>query len=428
MDALLADSIQLLKDWKGDSYIFGRGVLPRLGGLAAKYGKTALLVCNTTYMKPVANVVDASLAAAGVTLAGGKVAPDAGPNAPREDVYRLESYILHYKPDCVVAVGGGSTIDACKAAAALAGLGAAHTPEIEAYFGINMVTEALKRTGARLVPVIAVQTSASSGAHLTKYSNVTDPVAGQKKLIVDDSIIPKECLFDYDVTASMPVSVTIDGALDAIAHCFEVFTGIPGDKYELAERIARNSIELAVKYGPRVVKNPGDMEAREAIGMATDLGGYAIMVGGTNGAHLTSFSLVDVTSHGTACGVMNPYYTVFFAPAIEKHLRVVGGVFKKYGYMAEDLDRLSGRDLGLAVARGMVAFGKAIGAPTTLGELKGFTEKHIERALAAAKNPQLEMKLKNMPVPLTVATVDEYMGPILRAAVSGDFSLIKSMA
>ncbi|MGD9940153.1 MAG: iron-containing alcohol dehydrogenase [Clostridia bacterium] len=428
MDALMDGSKKLLADWKGASYVFGRGVLPQIGGMARKYGTKALLVCNTTYMKPVADAVAQSLAQAGVQLAGGSVAPDAGPNAPREDVYRLESYILHYKPDCVLAVGGGSTIDACKAAAALAALGARHTPEIEAYFGTNQVSEALKATGATLVPVIAVQTSASSGAHLTKYSNVTDPVVGQKKLIVDDAIIPKESLFDYDVTASMPVSVTIDGALDAIAHCFEVFTSVASDKFDLAARITRNAVELAVKYGPRVVKDPKDMEAREAIGMATDLGGYAIMVGGTNGAHLTSFSLVDVTSHGTACGIMNPYYAVFFAPAIEKHLALMGGIFKEYGYISEDLSGLTGRDLGLAVAKGMVAFGKAIGAPTTLGELKGFTEGHIAKALAAAKNPQLEMKLRNMPVPLTAALVDEYMGPILRAAVDGEFSLIKTMA
>ncbi|MBU1078945.1 MAG: iron-containing alcohol dehydrogenase [Spirochaetes bacterium] len=427
MDSTIENARALLDAWKGESYVFGRGVLSRVGGLARKHGKTALLVCNTTYMRPVADAVAASLAASGVELAGGAIAPDAGPNAPREDVYRLESYILHYRPDCVVAVGGGSTIDACKAACALAGLGSADSPEIEAYFGVNLVSGALKRTGASLVPVVAVQTSASSGAHLTKYSNVTDPVAGQKKLIVDDAIIPRDCLFDYDVTASMPVSVTVDGALDAIAHCFEVFTGIPADKYDLAASIAETAIELSVRYGPSVIRDPGDMEAREAIGMATDLGGYAIMVGGTNGAHLTSFSLVDVASHGTACGVMNPYYAVFFAPAIEKHLRLVGGVFKRHGYIGDDLSALAGRDLGLAVARGMVAFGKAIGAPTTLGELKGFTEAHIGKALAAAKNPQLEMKLKNMPVPLSAETVDEYMGPILRAAVGGDFSLIKTM-
>jgi alcohol dehydrogenase class IV len=222
--------------------------------------------------------------------------------------------------------------------------------------------------------------------------------------------------------------VTVDGALDAIAHCFEVYAGLAADKRALAAEIARHAIGLAVSYAPRLVAEPGDLEAREAIGLATDLGGYAIMVGGTNGAHLTSFSLVDVASHGTACGIMNPYYAVFFAPAIEEQLRLVGGIFRDGGFLPTGLDGLSGRELGLAVARGMVAFSRAIGAPTTLSELSGFTEGHIAKALAAAKNPQLEMKLRNMPVPLAASAVDEYMGPILRAAATGDFSLIRNLA
>ena len=76
-----------------------------------------------------------------------------------------------------------------------------------------------------------METSASSGAHLTKYSNITDPVVGQKKLIVDMAVVPAFSLFDYEVTCSMPVKVTIDGALDAIAHTFEVFCGAKGDAY-----------------------------------------------------------------------------------------------------------------------------------------------------------------------------------------------------
>ena len=48
------------------------------------------------------------------------------------------------------------------------------------------------------------------------------------------------------------------------------------------------------------------------------------MLGGTNGGHLTSFSLVDVLSHGRACAMTNPYYTVFFAPAIQQPLQAGG--------------------------------------------------------------------------------------------------------
>lgn len=427
MEKLFEESRTLLSEWKGSGYVFGRGVLGRIGEMATGYGKTALVVCNATCMKPVADAVTASLAAAGVALAGGRIAPDAGPNAPRVDVYRLQGYILHFKPDCIIAVGGGSTIDAVKAANVLATLGR-HSCEIDTYFGTGQVTAALNSTGASLVPVIAVQTSASSGAHLTKYSNITDPVAAQKKLIVDEAIVPGKALFDYDVTATMPRAVTIDGALDAIAHAFEVFCSVSGDTLEKAERITRNAVELAVKYAPRVIADPGDMEAREAIGMATDLGGYAIMVGGTSGAHLTSFSLVDVAGHGTACGIMNPYYLVFFAPKIERQARVMADVLSKYGHVAPGWESLKGRALGEAVAAGMVAFGKAIGAPTKLSDLPGFTEAHIAKALAAAKDPQLGMKLRNMPVPLTAASVDEYMEPILRAAATGSFTGIRNLS
>jgi hypothetical protein len=59
--------------------------------------------------------------------------------------------------------------------------------------------------------------------------------------------------------------------------------------------------------------------------------------------------------------------------------------------------------------------------------LPGFREEHIHRALAAAKDPQLDMKLKNMPVPLNASLVDEYMAPILEAAKTGKFDVIKNM-
>jgi alcohol dehydrogenase len=74
----------------------------------------------------------------------------------------------------------------------------------------------------------------------------------------------------------------------------------------------------------------------------------------------------------------------------------------------------------------MIAFEQEIGFPTRLSEVPGFTDAHIERALTAAKNPQLRMKLENMPVALTAETVDEYMGPVLMAAITGNLAIIKN--
>jgi len=282
----------------------------------------------------------------------------------------------------------------------------------------------LRATGSKMLPLVAVQTSASSGAHLTKYANITDPVAGQKKLIVDDAITPPVALFDYKTTASMPVSVSIDGALDAIAHTYEVFLGAKPENYELTRKLAETAIGLALEYAPRVMKEPNDLEAREALGLATDLGGYAIMVGGTSGAHLTSFSLVDLVAHGTACGLMNPYYTVFFSPAIQPQLQIMASLFHSHGWLPADKVSAQGRDLALSVAKAMMDFSRNIGAPVTLSELNGFTESHIGRMLKAAKDPQLEMKLNNMPVSMSSRDVDQYMEPLIRAAVSGDMSMI----
>jgi alcohol dehydrogenase class IV len=150
------------------------------------------------------------------------------------------------------------------------------------------------------------------------------------------------------------------------------------------------------------------------------------MVGGTNGGHLTSFSLVDVLSHGRACAIMNPYYTVFFAPAIETPLKAIGRIYQQAGLTRADIDHLQGRELGVAVAEAMFALAEKIGFPTRLGEVEGFGHGHIERALTAAKNPQLKMKLENMPVPLNADMVDTYLNPVLQAASSGDLSLIKN--
>lgn len=425
--ALKERARKLLHGFKGDSYAYGLGVMDKVGEFAKGFGHRALVVAShADWFRPTLDKVLASLDKWGVELAGPRVVPDVAPNAPREDVYRITTYILQSKPDCLIAVGGGSTIDAVKAANVLASLGK-WEPEIEPYFGTGLVTKALEEHGASLIPMIAVETAASSGAHLTKSSNITDPVAGQKKLIVDDAIVPPRAVFDYEVTKTMPRGMTIDGAFDGIGHCLEVFYGIPADKYELCKEIAEVGIELAVSNVECALADPEDGEAREALGLATDIGGYAIMVGGTNGAHLTSFSLVDVASHGRAVAIMNPYYTVFFAPAVEPQLRVVGEIYRRHGFIDKDLDALRGRELGIAVAEGMIAQAKKIGFPTTLRELPGFSDEHIERALTAAKNPQLEMKLKNMPVPLTAAQVDRYMKPILEAGASGDLNLIINM-
>jgi alcohol dehydrogenase len=412
----------MLRGFKGDAYIHGMGVLWRVGASAAALGRTATLV-RTSFRggEGYLRTVREALAHAGVAIIGEVEGP--APNAPVEDLLRVAAALDAQAPEVVISFGGGSTIDVAKAAIVLHALGG----DIEAYFGTGLVTKALADHEERLVPHVAVQTAASSAAHLTKYANITNLETGQKKLIVDDAIVPQKPIFDYTVTFGAPSGLTADGAVDGISHALEVLYGAVGKPgYEHIEDVAREAIGLVVEYLPRVVAHPEDAEGREALGLATDLGGYAIMLGGTNGGHLTSFSLVDVMPHGRACFLMNPYYTVFFAPAIQRPLRVVGRIFQDAGYVEGNVDDLEGRPLAEAVAEAMIAFESAIGLPTTLRAVEAFTDAHIARALAAAKNPQLRMKLENMPVPLTPELVDDLMGAVLLAARDGDLSRVRS--
>lgn len=417
----------LLRQFKGDGYLSGPGALGRTGPWVRKAGDRAALVRGTfrgsdDYVRR----IHRSLADAGIELSA--EIRGARPNTPAEDVRRISAELVRSNANVVVSFGGGSTIDATKAAMVLWVAGG----RIEEYFGTGLVTEALQRSGKTLPGHVAVQTIAGSAAHLTKYSNVTDPATCQKKLIVDDAIVPAYPAFDYDLTLTEPKALTADGAFDGMSHMLEVLYGAVGKPhYRLAADIAQTGLALILEHLPRVMAEPADRQGREALALATDLGGYAIMIGGTNGGHLTSFSLVDILPHGRACALMNPYYTVFFAPAIEEALRHVGAIWRRAGLIPTsagiDFDALSGRELGVAVAEAMLAFARQVSFPTRLQEVAGFKPAHVDRALAAARDPQLRMKLQNMPVPMTAEMVGEYMGPILEAAATGDLNRIRNL-
>lgn len=411
----------LLKDFKGEKYIHGSGIIDLIGPEVARIANKALLVADHF---PGSQIfygrLKRSLSESQVEILA--EINGAGPNAPKVDMERISGSISEYNPDIIISFGGGSTIDAVKSANVIKGLGG----NIEEYFGTGLVSARLSETGKKLHPHCAIQTAASSAAHLTKYSNITDLSTNQKKLVVDDAIVPSLSVFDYETTINAPYRLTVDGAMDGIAHSVEVMyqmTGKPG--YDLAERIAGECVSMVVHNLPIIKKNPSDINAREAIGLATDLGGYAIMIGGTNGPHLTSFSLVDIMSHGSATGMLLPYYTVFFANAITEPLRLLAKIFKGAGFASGDILNLSGHELGLAVAEAMIKFQRNSGFATKLSEIQGYTANHRKRALEAAKNPQLRMKLENMPVPLNPGQIDEYMEPILVAAETGDLNLIR---
>ena len=424
MDEKILKAEKLLKDYTKGRYVFGTGCLDVLGDFILEFGSSILLIISANaWAETLREKIEKILNEKNIKIMARK--ETSKENSPREDVFSLADLIRTVKPECLVCVGGGSAIDTAKAANILASLEKDNS-EIEKYFGAGHVSDQMSKLKIRnLYPLIAVQVASGSGSHISKYSNVTDMKTRQKKLIIDEAIIPLRAVFDYSVTASMPESLTKDGALDGFSHCLEAYYGFDerNSDFRLVEQVCLTGISLIVENLPYLVNNLKDISLREKIGLATDLGGYAIMLHGTNGAHLNSYSFVDILSHGRACAIMNPYYTVFFASSIENKLKKLALIYQEY--TDKDLSRLKGKELGIGIAEAMTEFSRTIGFPVKLSEVKGFTDSHIDKAVDAAKNPQLESKLKNMPVPLTSEEAELYIKPILEAARDGDFSKIR---
>ena len=119
MKKTIEQAKKVLKDWKGDAYTFGEDVLDATGKYAKKHGKKVTLVVTElgqAWIEKPLEQVKSSLKANRVTF---ETINGARPNAPREDVYRISLQVARGKSDAIVALGGGSTIDAAKAAAVL---------------------------------------------------------------------------------------------------------------------------------------------------------------------------------------------------------------------------------------------------------------------------------------------------------------------
>ena len=417
----LLKAYQLLKQFKGDSYLFGMDITLKIPDAFLPEGENIALI-RSTY--PGSNEQIAPLQqklAKRNTISAIITGPK--PNAPIEDLDRICERLGQCLPTYLVSFGGGSTTDIAKAAVILYSLGGT----IDKYFGVALASQVHHKTTLSLIPHLAIQSAAGSSAHLTKYANITDMANCQKKLIVDDTIIPHKAIFDYATTITAPIDLTIDGALDGLSHALEVYYGsLYSSQIDLIEEVCLESIRLIVHYLPIVLKQPDNKTARAGLAMGTDLGGYAIMLGSTNGGHLTSFSLVDILSHGRACAILNPYYTVYFAPTIHPQLKKLARIFAR-----ENLANLAipsdTEALALYVAEALQHFMESIHVPTALKDIPGFTQKHIDRALSAAKDPQLRMKMNNMPVPFSATDIDTTMKSILISAAEGNFDHLRSL-
>ncbi len=211
------------------------------------------------------------------------------------------------KCDFVIALGGGSPMDAAKVIAVLA----TNDTKAAELFGAD-------KYAATPLPIVAVPTTAGTGSEVTPYSVLTDESQGMKRTVKGASLFPALAVLDPETQVSMPRSVTIATGLDALSQVMEGLVSRnatpPGDV------LALDACRLVRRWLPVAVREPGSLEAREAMLRVAMYSGVIIAQSGTTMVH--GMGYYYTLRHGLAHGLANG---LLLAPMFAFNAREVPG-------------------------------------------------------------------------------------------------------
>jgi 4-hydroxybutyrate dehydrogenase len=316
---------------------FGAGEAAQTGNEVRALGATRVLVVSDAGVERVgllAPIVDA-LRSASLEVA---VFTGVSPNPVESDVAAGVASFREHRADAIVAVGGGSPIDAAK-------LIAVRVATPRPFEELDDAIGGDRHIPRDLVPIVALPTTAGTGSEVGRSGVVTLSSTGRKTVIFSPSLLPRVAILDPELTRGLPAGVTAATGFDALTHCIEAFVS-KGD-HPLADGIALMGIELVHKSLRRAVEAPHDLVARGDMLKAAMMGAVAFQKGlGACHSMAHPLSSEHAMHHGLANALCLPVVVQFNDEVVmEKQRRiatVLGG-----GRPLHELLAMLRRDLGL---------------------------------------------------------------------------------